>query len=109
MLFFVYCGSTFVSVKPKRVVLSQFEYSTPRLRGIEPLALPPRKIFTAGPNDEPAVLLFLVFCEIHPLTKRTFTLAIAFVQIQVTMRIIEPVCFLHLFIEFSVNFPAGPF
>ena len=32
-----------VSVKPKRVVLSQFEYSTPRLRGIEPLALPPGK------------------------------------------------------------------
>ncbi len=97
-----------VSVKPKSAAFSQFEFSTPRLRGIEPLALS-RKIFTAGPNNEPAVLLFPVFREIHPLTKRTFALAIAFVQIQVAVWIIEPVCFLHLFIELSVNFPAGPF
>ena len=67
------------------------------------------KYIPAGPNDEPAVLLFLVFREIHPLAKWTFALAAAFVQIQVTVWIIEPVYILHLFIELSVNFPAGPF
>ena len=62
-----------VSVKPKSAAFSQFEFSTPRLRGIEPLALS-RKIFTAGPNNEPAVLLF-VLVEIYPLHKRALTLA----------------------------------
>lgn len=97
-----------VSVKPKSAAFSQFEFSTPRQRGSESLTLSKQNLRQAQTMSLP-FLLFLVFREIHPLTKRTFALAIAFVQIQVTMRIIEPVCFLHLFIELSVNFPAGPF
>ena len=54
-------------------------------------------------------MLFLVFRKIHPLAKRTFTFAVAFVQIQVTVWIIEPVYFLRLFIEIGINFPASPF
>ena len=39
-------------------------------------------MLTAGPPSEPAVLLFFVFTEIHPIYGRVLTLAIALIQVQ---------------------------
>ena len=55
------------------------------------------------------ILLFLVFTEIHPFPEGTFTFAVAFIQIQVAVWIIELADFLHLLIEIGVNSLANPF
>ena len=68
-----------------------------------------QQITTACSNNQHAVLLFLVFAEIHPLPKGALAFTVAFIQVQVTVRTIKLVDFPHCLAKFSVNFLAGSF
>lgn len=66
-------------------------------------------ITTACSNNQHAVLLFLVFAEIHPLPKGALAFTVAFIQVQVTVRTIKLVDFPHCLAKLSVNFLSGSF